>query len=302
MRFQIGEIGDKVTRRAASLDFVDAHDLEEAWAILDERAPETTVLAGGTDVMVQYLRGEISPSTLLHIRNLRELKGVETKERTEVGALTTHWELMTHPHLHAEHRSLAEAAATVGGRQTQNVGTIAGNVVNASPAADLLPALLVAKADVTMESCEGKRVLGVSDFVVGRKQTALRPNELVTRISLERPGPRTGEVYLKVGRRRAMEVAVVGLAARLSFADDGAVSDARIAVCSVAPKPFRASEAEAALIGSRLERPAVDDAGRLLQEAARPIDDVRATATYRRRVLAPLLGEAVRISRGRAGM
>jgi carbon-monoxide dehydrogenase medium subunit len=284
------------------MDFIDAQAIDEAWATLDERASEATVLAGGTDVMVQYLRDEIAPSTLLHIRNLPELKGIEPNGRTEIGALTTHWELMTHPHIGKEHRALAEAAATVGGRQTQNVGTVGGNLVNASPAADLLPALLNSDGQVTMQSSGGERVLPLPAFLLGRKQTALRPTELVTRISLERAGPRTGEVYLKVGRRKAMEVAVVGLAARLSFAEDGLVTDARISVCSVAPTPFRASEAEAALVGSRLEGPAAAEAGRVLSASARPIDDVRATASYRRAVLEPLLGQALAICRTRAGI
>jgi xanthine dehydrogenase iron-sulfur cluster and FAD-binding subunit A len=126
----------------------------------------------------------------------------------------------------------------VGGRQTQNVGTVGGNLVNASPAADLLPALLVADGEVTMQSSAGERVLPLPAFLLGRKETALGPTELVTRVSLERPRPRSGEVYLKVGRRRAMEVAVVGLAVRLSFAEDGVVSDARISVCSVALTPL----------------------------------------------------------------
>lgn len=282
------------------LAFWDAKELAEAWQILDERGEEATVLAGGTDVMVQYLRGDIAPLLLLHIRRLSELKGIAGDGATTIGALTTHRELATDPRIRDRHPALAEAAATVGGRQTQNVGTIAGNVVNASPAADLLPPLLVADAQVTLESRRETRLLPLPEFVLGRRRTARRPQELVTRLALEPLGPGMGEVYLKVGRRRAMEVAVVGLAARLAFAEDGTVTDARVAVCSVAPVPFRAAEAEAALLGSRLEPSRVEEAGRLLQQAAEPIDDVRATAAYRRRVLAPLLARAVALCRDRA--
>jgi carbon-monoxide dehydrogenase medium subunit len=284
------------------MEFIDARELGEAFTVLDERGPEATVLAGGTDVMVQYLQGEISPPTLLHIRRVSELSGIEANGRSEIGALTTHWELVSDPTIRKEHPALAEAAATVGGRQTQNVGTIAGNIVNASPAADLLPALLVADGEVVLQSSRGTRALGLSAFLLGRRQTALEGNELVTRISLERPGPRSGEVYLKVGRRRAMEVAVVGLAVRLSFAEDGVVSEARVAACSVAPTPFRAPAAEEALVGSRLDDGAVSEAGLRLQESARPIDDVRATAAYRRAVLGSLLGPAVATCKARAGV
>lgn len=282
------------------MNFVDARMLPEALSALAAHGPDVTILAGGTDVMVQYLQGDISPSVLLHVRRLEELRGIDTNGVTTLGALTTHWELATSSVLGGLHPALGEAAATVGGRQTQNVGTIAGNVVNASPAADLVPPLLVADATVELASAGGTRTLPLERFLVGRRRTAREPGEIVTRFSLDPPGPRTGEVYLKVGRRRAMEVAVVGLAARLAFDEDGTVADARIAVCSVAPAPFRASAAEAALRGSRLEEAAISDAGSHLLESAQPIDDPRASAAYRRRVLAPLLGRAVGICRKRA--
>jgi carbon-monoxide dehydrogenase medium subunit len=275
------------------LQFVDAHDVGQALEVLDEHGDEAVVLAGGTDVVVGLLRGDISPGFLVHIRRLEELRGIESGERTEVGALTTHWELITTPAIRADHPALAEAALTVGGRQTQNIGTIAGNVVNASPAADLLPALLVADARVATASRSGGRSLPLEEFLLDRKQTALQPNELVTSIALERAGTRTGETYLKVGRRGAMEVALVGLAVRLQLEDGDAIARARIAVCSVGPKAFRVREAETALVGSRREEAAVAEAGRLLAAAARPIDDVRATAGYRGRTLAALLQNAV---------
>jgi CO/xanthine dehydrogenase FAD-binding subunit len=275
------------------MHFLDPHDVGEALEVLDERGEEATILAGGTDVVVQLLRGDIRPGSLVHIRRLAELRGIASDDRTEIGALTTHWELITSPAIRADHPALAEAALTVGGRQTQNVGTIAGNVVNASPAADLLPALLVADARVATASLAGGRSLALEEFLIDRKRTALAPNELVTSISLERSPPRTAETYLKVGRRGAMEVALVGLAVRLQLDESDVIADARIAACSVGPKAFRVREAEAALAGSRGEEAAAADAGRLLAAAARPIDDVRATAGYRGRTLGALLQSAV---------
>jgi CO/xanthine dehydrogenase FAD-binding subunit len=275
------------------MQFIDAHDVGEALDVLDERGEEATVLAGGTDVVVQLLQGDIRPECLLHIRRLAELGGIASGDRTEIGALTTHWELITSPAIRADHRALAEAALTVGGRQTQNVGTIAGNVVNASPAGDLLPALLVADARVATASRSGERSLSLEEFLVDRKRTALAPNELVTSISLERSRPRTGETYLKIGRRGAMEVAVAGLAVRVQLGENGVIADAKVAACSVGPKAFRIREAEAALVGGRGEEAAAAEAGRLLEAAARPIDDVRATARYRGRTLAALLQSAV---------
>lgn len=282
------------------MEFVDASDLGEALAALDERGDDAMVLAGGTDVVVQFLRRDIRPGRLVHIGHVDSLRGISSGERTRIGATTTHWKLATSETILAEHCALAEAAATVGGRQTQNAGTIGGNVANASPAADLIPALLVGGADVTIASSSGERTVPLSEFLVDRKRTVLKPNELVTAISLERPAPRTGETYLKVGRRKAMEVAIVGLAARLTLDGAGVVADARIAVCSVGPTAFRVPEAEAALVGTRADDDAIAAAGSLLAAAARPIDDVRGTATYRRRVLAPLLRRAVLTCIGRA--
>jgi carbon-monoxide dehydrogenase medium subunit len=275
------------------MEFIGTHDVSEALAALDERGEDATVLAGGTDVVVQLLAGDIRPAALVHIGPLAELSGITPNDRTEIGALTTHWELGTSSTIREHHRALAEAALTVGGRQTQNVGTIAGNVVNASPAADLLPALLVANAQVAAASSSGRRSLALEEFLDDRKRTALAPNELVTSISLELPGPRTGQTYLKVGRRGAMEVALVGLAALVQLGEGDVIADARIALCSVGPKAFRVHEAEAALVGTRAEDAAVAEAGGLLQGAARPIDDVRATARYRSRVLPALLARAV---------
>ena len=282
-------------------DFVDARSLAEAIATLHEHGPEVTILAGGTDLMVQYLRSDIHPAIFLHVRRPHELKGIHGGPRTEIGAVTTHWEISADPGLRKSHPALAEAALTVGGRQTQNAGTVAGNVVNASPAADLLPALLVSDATVTLVSASNTRDLAIDDFVVGRRATQRKPDELVTKISLEPGNPMTGETYLKVGRRGAMEVAIVGLAARLTFDQDGAVAEARIATCSVGPKPVRAREAEQRLLGSKLDEETLVEAGQLLRDAATPIDDARATAAYRSRLLAPLLRRAVLICRERVG-
>ncbi len=286
--------------RGPGLGLIDARTLAEALEVLGTHGSNATVLAGGTDVMVQYLRGDIRPNMLLHVRNVAELKGITFAGRTVIGATTTHWELVADGRMRQAHAALAEAADTVGGRQTQNVGTIAGNVVNASPAADLLPPLLISDATVTLARGSMTREMPLADFVVGRRSTLRAPDELVTKLSLERAGERTGETYLKVGRRSAMEVAVVGLAARLAFDQEGAVKDARIAVCSVAAKAFRVTATEQRLLGTKLDKETLREAGELLRAAAKPIDDARADAAYRTRVLAPLLERAARVCRERA--
>ena len=282
------------------MDFIDACHLSEALAVLDDHGSETKVLAGGTDLVGQLLRREIRPAALLNVRGIRGLAAIQTTGHTHIGAAATHWQIRSSAGIQSRHRALAEAAATVGGRQTQNVGTIAGNVVNASPAADLIPALLVADADVLISSKSGSRIVPVDKFLVGRKRTVLAPDELVTAFSLACPPPRTGEAYLKIGRRKAMEVAIIGLAARVSLDESGSITDARIAVCSLGPTAFRGSLAEAALIGRPTDNGAVARAQQLLQARADPIDDIRSTKAYRLRVLAPLLNRALNTCVARA--
>lgn len=282
------------------MEFRSIETVEEAVACLADLGTEAQVLAGGTDVMIQHMRREIAPSLLLHIGRIPGLDGVAIDGRAEIGPLTTHRTLATSGDVRSRFPALAEASATVGGWQTQEVGTVGGNLCNASPAADTAPPLLVADTRLTLTGPSGDREIRLEEFFKGRRNTERRPDELLTAIDAEPSGPHTGETYLKLGRRRAMEVAVAGLAVRLTLDPEGRVERARVAAASVAPRPFRAAAAERVLQGSRLEDEAVGEAGRALAEAASPIDDARATASYRLRVLPALLARAVATCRMRA--
>jgi carbon-monoxide dehydrogenase medium subunit len=282
------------------MDFRSAETVDEAVAWLADMGADAQVLAGGTDVMIQHMRREITPSVLLHIGRIPGLDGLEINGRATIGPLTTHRTLATDPAARAAFPALAEAAATVGGWQTQEVGTVGGNLCNASPAADTAPPLLVAGTRLTLTGPSGEREVALEEFFKGRRSTDRRPEELLTGIDADPVGSGTGETYLKLGRRSAMDVAVVGLAVRLTLDLEGTVERARIAAASVGPRPFRAVAAEGVLQGSRLEDDAVAEAGRALAGAASPIDDARATASYRLRVLPALLAAAVRVCRERA--
>ncbi|HSJ28538.1 MAG TPA: xanthine dehydrogenase family protein subunit M [Acidimicrobiia bacterium] len=280
--------------------FISPTTTGEALAALQELGSSATILAGGTDIMVQLQAGQIHPETILHIGNLDDLRGIDrTDTAVGLGSLVTHHQVGIDAYLSRRLRALAEACSTVGGWQTQEVGTLGGNVCNASPAADTIAPLLVADASVTLASTGGTRSMPLVDFILGRRSTAARPEELLTRLDVTPCEAGTGEVYVKVAPRTAMEVAVVGLAVRLSMTD-GTVTDARIAATAVAPVPFRSSAAEQALIGSRLEVEAVEEASRLLAAEARPIDDARASASYRKMVLQRLVGRAVDTAKSRA--
>lgn len=275
------------------MEYWETESLPQALDLLAQHGDEVTILAGGTDVVVALLRGEIDAKALMHIRRIGELNGINVDGRTAIGSTTTHWQLITDGGVNRDHAAVVDAARTVGGRQTQNVGTIGGNVVNASPAADLMPALLVADARVALSSATGTRYLPLDQFIVGRKLTARQSDELVTSISLEKPAGRTGEAYVKLGRRSAMEVAVVGVAARVTQSEDGAISDARLAVCSVGPVAVRLPDAEQLLVGASDHRPLLDDVSAAAEKVVRPIDDVRSPAAYRSRMLRHLIDQAL---------
>lgn len=265
---------------------------QDAVALLAELGDDAQILAGGTDVMVQIIGGEISPAVLVPISQLAELREISRNGKVGIGALVTH-ERIANGALGDDFASLREAAGLVGGWQTQAVGTVAGNVCNASPAADTIPPLLVHDAEVALKSQSGTRSVPLEQFLHGRRQTDRRPDELVTQVNLALPGALSGDVYLKVGRRSAMEVAIVGYAMRLDFAEDGSVADARVALASVAASPIRIRTAENALVGQRLSEEVAQSVSEAILSDISPIDDLRGSANYRRQLVPGLTRRAL---------
>lgn len=275
--------------------------IDEALSRLEEYGNEAQVLAGGTDVMIQLARGEISPEVLIPIHALEELSHLRINGGAMIGALVTLEEIASGS-AGAEFAALAEAAATVGGWQTQTIGTLVGNICNASPAADTVPPLLVRNAEVHLQSVTKDRVLPLSEFVIGRRTTARRSDELVTGIHLPAPRSRSGDVYLKVGRRGAMEVAIVGLAMCLAFDDDGTVTSAQIAVASVGAVPVRPVRAESLLEGKRPNQEVLASAAEAILDDISPIDDLRGSARYRQQLIPGLTRRAAQRCIERAGV
>ena len=270
--------------------FCRVRSVAEAVDELSRWGTEGRILAGGTDVMPQHLRGEQSPAALIDISGIDGLQGIsEVGGATSVGALVTLRRLATASLVQLRHPALAQAAAVVGAWQTQTVATVGGNVCTAAPWADTLPALLVADAQLTLVSKSGRRRMSLGEFLAGPGATALRPTELLRAIELEPLGERSAEGYIKVGRRSAMDLAVVGVALRLSVTPSSVVSDVRIAVCGGTRSPHRVPRAEAALVGTQLVDGRLDcaEAGAELASAAAP--ERAKAAEYRRRVLPGLL-------------
>ena len=248
-------------------------------------------IAGGTDVMVQYAAGKLPTRTLISIWNLPELRRIEiAADEIRIGAGCTYTDLRKHEVVGREFALLASAARWTGGIANQNRGTIGGNIVNASPAADSLPALLVYEAEVILVSVRGKRRLPYVAFHTGYKKTLLEPDELIQAVCLARRFSGYVSYARKVGARNAQAISKVCIAA-LGLVADGILEDVRIALGSVAPVPLRLRETEQAVTRKRLDSSALALASKSVIAEIHPIDDIRSTARYRAAVAGNLVVE-----------
>jgi aerobic carbon-monoxide dehydrogenase medium subunit len=218
----------------------------------------------------------------------------ETADGYSLGALTNYRSVELHPAFQGNLSGLIEAARVVGGHQVRNVATIGGNIVNASPAADFVPALLVLDADLDIVGPAGNRTMALPEFVLGPGKTALGPAEIVTSVRFARLPDRSATAFLKEGRRKAMEISVVCVAACLTLDESGSrCLSARLAIGAAAPKAIRPQQAEAYLIHQPPGRASFAEAGRLAAEASAPISDVRASAEHRRHLVAVMVERAL---------
>ena len=284
------------------MEFVTVASLDEALDTLAEFGSEAAIVAGGTAVLYQLSAGMRTAARIVHVERLADLSYVKRDGGVRIGALTTMRALAESPDLTASGGGLVTAAASCGGWQTQYVATVGGNICNASPGADLAPPLLVHDAQVTLASAaRGTRSLALGAFFAGHRRTAREADEMVTELVLDEPPARTADVYVKVRRRGAMELPIVGVAARVTLDEPGeAIADIRIAACAVGPVPFRAPEAEAILKGAALGDAPLAEAGAALVERATFFTDARASADYRRAVLPRVLAHAVEQCAARA--
>ncbi|HSL22894.1 MAG TPA: xanthine dehydrogenase family protein subunit M [Vicinamibacterales bacterium] len=272
-------------------DMRQAASLQEALSLMAEAGGGWRPFAGGTDLMVLLESGALPRGRYVSLWGLEELRGVnETPTEVAIGALTTYAEIRNSGVLAREFPLLGRAATETGGLAIQNRGTLAGNIANASPAADSPPALLVYDAQLELASLGGGRRVPYERFHLGYKQMDLAPDELIARIILPRGRRGWREYYRKVGTRRAQAISKVCMAGAIRL-EDGRVHDVRIALGSVAPVPLRCVATEAALRGTALDEEALADAGRALSNEISPIDDVRSTSRYRRQVALNLLRE-----------
>ncbi|HXX44832.1 MAG TPA: FAD binding domain-containing protein [Candidatus Acidoferrales bacterium] len=283
----------------ADYEFVAPASLQETLKVLAEQPKQWLPIAGGTDVMVQYAAGTLGARKLLSIWNLPELRRIEVQpQETTIGAGCTYTDLRGHEIVAREFSLLAHAASWTGGIANQNRGTLGGNIVNASPAADSLPALLAYDAELILISARRERRVPYRDFHTGYKKMDLAADELIRAISLPRKYSGYVAYARKVGARNAQAISKVCIAA-LGRVENGAVADGRIALGSVAPVPIRLSDTERTLLGRPLDAATIALARNTAVSETKPIDDIRSTARYRAAVVSNLVGEFLeRLARG----
>ncbi|HKP47743.1 MAG TPA: xanthine dehydrogenase family protein subunit M [Pyrinomonadaceae bacterium] len=265
--------------------------------VLDTLAREPGVwrpFAGGTDLMVLLEAGKLPHRNYLNIWNLDELRGIEvTTAHVTIGALTTYTDIQADATLQAEFPMLCSAASETGGLAIQNRGTLGGNIVNASPAADSPPALLAYDAQLQLLSKKGERWLPYHEFHTGYKQMNLQPDELLARIRLPRNTNSLMQYYRKVGTRKAQAISKICFAGTARV-EHNSINNVRIAMGSVAPVPLRCVKTETVLRGSKIDPDLITKAKTALATEIVPIDDIRSTRNYRLNVSLNLLEDFLR--------
>lgn len=280
--------------------FLQPISLDEALALAGEYGASARLIAGGTDVLVELPRGVKPTDTLIDLSALPELDYVRLDGAfLTIGALATHNTILQSPLSWQHALSLAQACQEVGAPQIRTRATVAGNLLTASPANDTIPPLLALDAQLVLASSAGERTLLLSQFYRGVRRTELQPGEILREIRVPLSAGARRELFLKLGLRRAQAISVVNLALALTFAD-GLVSEARVTLGCVAPTVVRASSVETFLLGKHLDPEICQQAAQLVAHDCAPIDDVRASASYRLLALTNLLAHGLTRLAGKA--
>lgn len=283
-------------RRLPRFDYLTPKTIDEALSLLFRHKGKAKLIAGGTDVIPQLKRREIKPPQyIIDLKGIPNLDYISYDERQglTIGALATIQAVETPQVVKERFSVLFQAAESMASPQVRNRGTVAGNIGNAVPSADTAPALLVLEARVKLASQKGERMVNILDFFTAPNQTALNDEEILQEIQIPNPPSNSRGVYLKLTPRRAMDLAIVGVAV-LVTADNGICRDLRLALGAVAPTPIRARRAEGILRGQKLDNGLIEETARTAAGEAKPIDDHRASAEYRRDMVEVLVKRAIK--------
>ena len=276
--------------------------LEQAIALLAGANGKARILAGGTDLLIQMRSVRADPERVVDIKAIAEMRSIAADAGSyRVGAALTCMELIENTAFAEAWPGIVDGAKYIGSIQVKGRATLGGNLCNASPAADGVPALIAAGAVACIAGPNGRREVPVADFATGPGKTLLAPGELLVSVLLPRRAPRSGDAYLRFTPRTEMDIAVVGAAVNLTLDDKGVCSHARVSLGAVAARALLVPEAAAALIGTKVDAAALASLAAAASAACKPIDDKRGTKEFRIKVAGVMAERAAVIALERAG-
>jgi len=295
-------------RRAIDMRNFEYHappNLAEAIALLQKYDGKAKILAGGTDLLIRIRDRAIHPQVVIDLKQIPQLYGIhyEQDKGLRLGPLTLIRDIETSKIIREKFGVLSQAAETLGSVQVRNKATVGGNLCNAAPSADMAPPLIGLDAEVKIAGRGKDKTLPLEAFFRGPGETALGPDEILIEISVPNMAPHSYGVYLKHGRRKALDLAVVGVASVLTM--DSTLSkceDIRIVLGAVAPTPMRAKKAEAVIRGNDLSDSVINEAAKIAAEECSPISDVRGSEWYRRQVVEALVKRGINQALAMAGI
>lgn len=268
---------------------------EEAIVLLRQYGNKVKVMAGGTDLLVRMRGGEVAPEYIVYLKNISELNRITWCNNTlSIGAATSIHEIEKSDTIQEEFNLLTQTAHKLGGYQTRNLATIGGNLCNASPSAEMAPALIVLEGKLEIMGPNGSRKILVEDFFLGPSQTVLQDDEILIEIQIPRIETDSRGTYLKLGARNSMEIAIVSVAVLLALDSKRSIlKNLRMALGGVAPTPIRIMDVEEIVKGKEPNKDLIHEVCQIASEKAKPISDLRATAEYRKEMIKVLTTQAI---------
>ncbi|MDW7730664.1 MAG: FAD binding domain-containing protein [Bacillota bacterium] len=274
----------------SSFDYFKPATIEQALALWEKYKRNVRYIAGGTDVLVQMKAGKPPADYLVSLLNISDLSYIKQDNNgLRIGPLTTHRQLELSDIIKDKYPVLHDAVKQIGSVQIRNVATIGGNLCSALPSADTASPLLVLNAQLKVVGVQGERLLSLTDFFISPGKNALEASDILTEILIPAIMGKSGAAYIKLGRRRAMEIPLIGAAVYLAVNERGFCSEARVALTTSAPIPLRSPVAEEALIGSRIDEKTLQNAGEQALMDTSPRTSWRTTAEYRKKVIPVLI-------------
>jgi len=272
-------------------DYYQPESLKEAYQLMEKLKGEALYVAGGTDVIVKIKQKAIQPDALISLRRVQEIRDIKENGGVVIGAGVLFREIENSELIARNHEALWQASRVLANPQIRNVATIGGNLCNAAPSADSAPPLLAMEAEVELEGPGGSRKIMLEDLFKGPGETAMEPEEIMTRIVVPRQPANTATSFLKIGRV-SQDIAIANAAALVTM-EGGICKKCRLAVGAVAPVPLRLKSIEEKVEGQKIEEDLLQEVEKMVTEAVSPITDVRSTAQYRRAVSGVLVKRAI---------